>query len=212
MPGGGSSEGQNVSDWLAWDKKARSLVITSLKNFQDYSSRQKSVTSFDGLNGQATENQPFGDRENNFKHFSNTILDVLTRYQGKLKAAWSGTDSKNNGYASFAEFYAAFKSDVADGDRDAYGNDIVDLYNPMLFIDGDTSYLNGDTAKHVRIRYGTADANTSLPIITLMGLAIEKAGIDLNFEYVWAGGHGEIEQDNQTLYEWVENICSPGGK
>lgn len=206
-PGGGSAEGKDISNWMAWNKATQSVVITSLKNFQDYSSRQKGITSFDGLNGKATENQPFGDRNNNFKHFSNAILDVLTRYRSNLETAWTDSDSKIADYGSFSDFYVAFKSDVADGDRDAYGNDIVDLYNPMLFIDGDTSYLNGNTAKHVRIRYGTADANTSLPIITLMGLAIEKAGVDLNFEYVWEGGHGAVEQDNQNLYDWVDNIC-----
>ena len=208
-PGGGSTEGKDISNWLAWDKATQSVVITSLKNYQDYSQRMKGVTSFDGLNGTATENQPFADRNTNFKHFSNTILDALTTYYDNLKAAWTDADAKNTGYSSFADLYGAFKSDVADGDSDAYGNDIVDLYNPMLFIDSDTSYLNGDPAKHVRIRHGTADAHTALPIVSLMGLAIEKkGGIDLNFEFVWEGGHGNVEQDNQTLYEWVDEICS----
>jgi hypothetical protein len=118
-------------------------------------------------------------------------------------------DAKNTGYASFEDLHAAFKSDVAAGDRDAYGNDIVDLYNPMLFIDSDRSYLNGDTARHVRIRYGTADANTSLPIITLLANALQKnTGVDVNFEFVWEGGHGNIEQDNQTLYKWVDEISA----
>jgi hypothetical protein len=79
----------------------------------------------------------------------------------------------------------------------------------MLFIDSDKSYLNGDVAEHVRIRYGTADANTSLPIITLLGQALQKkTNVDVNFEYVWEGGHGSIEQDNQTLYKWVDEICT----
>jgi hypothetical protein len=133
---------------------------------------------------------------------------TLTRYNNTLKAAWTDADTKNTGYTSFAELYAAFKSDVADGDRDTYGNDIVDLYNPMLFIDSDASYLNGAVAKHVRIRMGTADANTALPIITLLGIELrKKTGVDVNFEYVWEGGHGDIEQDNQMLYKWVDEIC-----
>ncbi len=211
-PGGGTTEGKDISNWMTWDKTTQSVVITSLKNFEDYSLRMKGVTSFDGLNGKATENQPFGDRNTNFKHFSNAVLDVLTLYHDNLQAAWTDADAKNAGYKSFADLYASFKSDVADGDRDKYGNDIVDLYNPMLFIDGDKSYLNGDTAKHARIRYGTADANSSLPIITLMGLALEKAGVDTNFEYVWEAGHGDVEQDNQTLYEWVDKICTSVAK
>jgi len=213
MPGGGNTEGRDISRWLAWDRAARKAVITDLKNFRNYSSRQKAVTSFDGLNGKATENQVFGDRQSDFKHFSNAIFNVLTAHRKNLKAAWTDADTKNTGYASFDEFYATFKSDVAGGDRDAFGNDIADLYNPMLFIDTDTAHLNGDPAKHVRIRYGTADANTSLPVITLMGLALErKGGVDLDFEYVWEGGHGNIEQDNQTLYEWVDGICASAGK
>jgi len=208
-PGGGSSAGKDISNWLAWDKATRKVVITNLTNYEDYYSRQKGVTSFDGLNGKATENQPFADRNKNYKHFSNAVLDVLTKYNDTLKAAWTDADAKNTGYASYADLYAAFKADVADGDRDEYGNDIVDLYNPMLFIDGDKSYLNGDVAKHVRVRMGTADANTALPITTLLGIALQKkTGVNVNFEYVWEGGHGTIEQDNQTLYKWVDEICA----
>ncbi|MBN2028669.1 hypothetical protein JW824_00335 [bacterium] len=211
-PGSGmSTEGKDISNWMAWDDVIQSVVITSLEKFQDYFQRIKGVTSFDGLNGQSTENQPFGDRNTNFKHFSNAILDVLTTHHENLQAAWTDVDAQNTGYASFADLYTAFQSDVADGDCDAYGNDIVDLYNPMLFIDGDTSYLNGDVAKHVRIRHGTADAHTALPIITLMGLTLEKAGVDLNFEYVWEAGHGSVEQENQTLYEWIDEICASVG-
>jgi hypothetical protein len=212
-PGGGSSAGKDISNWMAWDSKTQKVVITNLADYQDYSNRMKGITSFDGLNGKATENQPFGDKKTNNKHFSSAVLDVLTKNSDSLKSAWTDADTKKTGNASFADFYAAFKSDVADGHRDEYGNDIVDLYNPMLFIDRDKSYLNGDVAKHVRIRYGTADANSSLPIITLLGIELQKkSGVDLNFEYVWEGGHGDIEQDNQTLYKWVDKICASAKK
>jgi hypothetical protein len=208
-PGGGSTAGKDISGWLAWDKAAQKVVITNLSNYEDYYSRQKGVTSFDGLNGKATENQPFGDKKTNLKHFSKAILDVLTNYNDTLKAAWTDADTKTTGYKSFDEFYAAFKTDVADAHKDEYDNDIVDLYNPMLFIDNDKSYLNGDVAKHVRVRMGTADANTALPITTLLGTELKKkTGVDVNFEYVWEGGHGTIEQDNQTLYKWVDDICA----
>lgn len=212
-PGGGSSTGKDISNWMAWDSKMQNVVITDLANYQDYCNRMKGITSFDGLNGRATENQPFGDKKTNYRHFSSAVLDVLTKYNDSLKAAWTDADTKKTGYTSFANLYAAFKSGVADVHSDEYGNDIVDLYNPMLFIDSDKSYLNGDAAKHVRIRYGTADANTSLPIITLFASALEKkGGIDVNFEYVWEAGHGDIEQDNQTLYEWIDGICTSARK
>jgi hypothetical protein len=54
---------------------------------------------------------------------------------------------------------------------------------------------------------GTADANTSLAITTLLGLALEKAGADVNFEYVWEGVHGSVEQNNENLYDWISDIC-----
>ena len=208
-PSTGPKEGKDISNWMSWDKKTRKVIITSLANFKEDYQRMKEVTSFDVLNAKAGETVVFGDRKTESRHWSRSLFDVLTRNKDSLKAAWSDADAKSTGYKSFDDLYAAYKSDVAAVHRDEYGNDIVDLYNPMLFIDSDKSYLNGDVAKHVRIRTGTVDPHTSPVIALIFWDSLKKrGGVDVNFEYIWDEGHGDREQDNQTLYMWIDEICA----
>lgn len=218
MPPGGApstspKEGKDISNWMSWDKKTQKVVITSLANFKEDYQRMKSVTSFDVLNAKTGETAVFGDKKTESRHWSRSLFDVLTRNKDSLKAVWSDADTKSTGYKSFDDLYAAYKSDIAAVHKDEYGNDIVDLYNPMLFIDSDKSYLNGDVAKHVRIRTGTIDPHTS-PVITLLfwDSLKKRGGMDVNFEYIWDEGHGDREQDNQTLYKWIDEISTSAKK
>jgi len=202
--------GKNISTWLSWDDSTQTAVITSLAAVEDYFGRTKSVTAFDGLNGKASENQAFGSNNEDYRHFSSVVLDVLADNYNELENLWADADSSNTGYASYSALYAAYKADVSNDDIDEYGNNIVNLYNPMLFIDSNTNYLNGDTAKYVRIRTGAANTGTALPLTTLLGLALEKAGINVSIEYVWGGGNGITEQNNESLYDWITQICAKG--
>ncbi|MBR0311775.1 MAG: hypothetical protein IJQ98_05190 [Oscillospiraceae bacterium] len=64
---------------------------------------------------------------------SGDTMDVGTPDAGTTQAAGSSTDSKN--YASYAEMLAGYQADVAEVEAgDAYGNNIVELYNPLNYI------------------------------------------------------------------------------
>lgn len=201
-------KGENASSWLAWDEGKQTAVISSLSTFEDYCGRAKSVTAFDELDGKAEGNQVFGAKDEDFRHYSNVVLNVLADNYTELEKLWTDKDTANTGYASFSSLYAAYKADVSNDDIDENGNNIVDLYNPMLFIDGNTHYLNGDTAKHVRIRMGTGDTDSALPIVSLFGLTLEKAGISVDMAYFWGSKQDYSELESKDLYAWITQICA----
>lgn len=201
------SIGENLSSWLKWDETTNAAVITSLSTYEDFCGRAKTVTAFDELDGKAEGNQVFGARDEDCRHYSNVVLSVLADNFSALEKLWTDKDTANTGYATFSALYAAYKADVSNDDIDKNGNNIIDLYNPMLFIDGNTNYLNGDTAKYVRIRMGTTDTDTALPLVTLLGLSLEKAGVSVDKGYFWGDGHSLTQQESKSLYDWITQIC-----
>ncbi|MCD8100370.1 MAG: S-layer homology domain-containing protein, partial [Oscillospiraceae bacterium] len=217
--------GISYGDCFAYDEEAGEIVLVDGVLYGAQYSRQKDVTSFDGLAKDLTENQPMGDEDENMRHFSNSLYQVLLDNYDELEAAFDA-DEENlsliNG-ESFADLIAEFKADIEGTDDDAdcvrsddYGNSVIDLYNPMCFIGANSSLENdysagAETAEYVRLRMGTSDANTALPIITLLRLALENNGSNVDMEFVWEGGHSEIEQSDTDITVWIDEICAPSG-
>ena len=128
-------------------------------------------------------------------------LDVGTPDAGTTQAAGSGVDSKN--YESYAEMLEAYRSDLEAleaGDR--YGNNPVDLYNPLDYIgDADT-----EDPTWLRIVCGAVEGDIAMFNSLNLQLAALSADIDATIEWQWDGGHVPSEVLGESLSLWVDRM------
>ena len=128
---------------------------------------------------------------------SGDTMDVGTPDAGTTQAAGSSTDSAN--YSTYEEMVEAYAADIAEIEAgDEYGNNIVDLYNPLNYIgDEDT-----DDPTWVRILMGASEGDMSMFSSLNLQIAMLNAGIDANIEWQWDGGHvpSEILSESFSLY------------
>ncbi|MCD7774258.1 MAG: dockerin type I domain-containing protein [Clostridiales bacterium] len=128
---------------------------------------------------------------------SGDTMDVGTPDAGTTQAAGSSVDSAN--YSSYEEMVAAYEADIAEilaGDE--YGNNIVDLYNPLNYIGDDDT----ENPTWVRILMGASEGDMSMFSSLNLQIAMLNAGIDANIEWQWDGGHvpSEILSESFSLY------------
>ena len=126
-----------------------------------------------------------------------TTEEVGTPDAGTTQSASSKTDSAN--YASFEEMVAAYKADIAEIEAgDVYGNNIVDLYNPINYIGAEGT---NDPA-WARILMGASEGDISMLNSLNLEIAWLNAGTDATIEWQWNGGHvpSEIFGDSLALY------------
>ena len=138
-------------------------------------------------------------------------MDVGTPDAGTTQAAGSSTDSSN--YATYEEMLAAYKSDIEEIEAgDKYGNNIVELYNPLNYIgDEDT-----ENPTWVRIVMGAAEGDMSMFSSLNLQIAFLNAGVDADIEWQWDGGHvpSEVLGNSFSLYvdqmygEYVDGAAS----
>ncbi len=128
---------------------------------------------------------------------SGDTMDVGTPDAGTTQAAGSSTDSAN--YSSYEEMMEAYAADIAEIEEgDAYGNNIVSLYNPLNYIgDDDTE----DTA-WTRIVMGASEGDMSMFASLNLQIAWLNAGTDCEIEWQWDGGHvpSEVLSSSFALY------------
>ena len=123
--------------------------------------------------------------------------EVGTPDSGTTQSASSKTDSAN--YASFDEMLAAYQTDIAEIEAgDAYGNNIVELYNPINYIGAEGT--NDPT--WARILMGASEGDISMFNSLNLQIAWLNAGTDAEIEWQWNGGHvpSEIFGDSLALY------------
>lgn len=128
-------------------------------------------------------------------------LDVGTPDAGTTQAAGSGTDSNN--YATYDDLLAAYAADVAEieaGDR--YGNNIVDLYDPLNYIGAEGT----DDPTWLRIVCGAVEGDIAMFNSLNLQLAALEAGIDATIEWQWDGGHVPSEILGESLALWVDRM------
>ena len=116
---------------------------------------------------------------------------------GTTQSAGSGTDSAN--YSSFDEMLAAYEADIAEVESgDAYGNNIVQLYDPLNYIGAEGT----DGPTWARILMGASEGDISMLNSLNLQIAWLNAGTDAEIEWQWNGGHvpSEIFGDSLALY------------
>ena len=126
-------------------------------------------------------------------------MDVGTPDAGTTQAAGSSTNSKN--YSSYAEMLAAYEADIAEIQAgDAYGKNIVDLYNPLNYIGAEGTA----NPTWMRIVCGAVEGDISMFNSLNLQLAALNAGIDATIEWQWDGGHVPSEVLGNSLPLWVD--------
>ncbi len=126
-------------------------------------------------------------------------MDVGTPDAGTTQAAGSSTNSKN--YTSYNEMLAAYAADIAEIQAgDAYGKNIVDLYNPLNYIGAEGT----ENPEWMRIVCGAVEGDISMFNSLNMQIAALNAGIDATIEWQWDGGHVPGEVLGNSLALWVD--------
>ena len=124
-------------------------------------------------------------------------MEVGTPDEGTTQSATSSVNSSN--YSSFEEMYEAYKSDIEsiyEGDK--YGNNIVDLYDPMQYIGAETT----ENPTWTKIIMGASEGDMSMFSSLNLQAKWLEAGTDCVIEWQWNGGHvpSEVLGDSFTLY------------
>lgn len=127
----------------------------------------------------------------------NNEMIVGTPDAGTTQAAGSSVDSNN--YATYEEMVEAYRADIESLEAgDAYGNNLVELYNPL-------NYIGADGAANptwVRMVCGAAEGDISMLNSLNLQIAMLNSGIDAEIEWQWDGGHvpSEVLGDSFSLY------------
>ena len=123
--------------------------------------------------------------------------EVGTPDAGTTQSASSKTNSSN--YSTFEEMLAAYQADIAEIEAgDTYGNNIVELYDPLNYIGTEGT----DNPTWTRILMGASEGDISMLNSLNMQIAWLNAGTDADIEWQWNGGHvpSEIFGDSLALY------------
>jgi len=124
-------------------------------------------------------------------------MTVGTPDAGTTQATGSKTDSGN--YSSYAEMVAAYETDIAEIEAgDAYGKNIVNLYNPLNYIGAEDT----ENPTWMRIVCGASEGDISMMNSLNIQIKALNAEVDAVIEWQWDGGHvpSEILGDSLILY------------
>ena len=116
---------------------------------------------------------------------------------GTTQASGSASDSSN--YESYEDMLASYEEDIASIEEgDKYGNNIVELYDPLTAINADTT----ENPTWTRIVMGASEGDISMLNSLNLQLAWLNADTDAVIEWQWDGGHvpSEIFGDSLSLY------------
>ena len=163
-----------------------------------------------GSDGEKPEGAPAGSMPGRETSEGNAQDDLVTSGMGDevgtpdagtTQSAGTKTDSSN--YSSYEEMLESYESDIASiEDGDKYGNNIVDLYNPINYIgDEDT-----ESPTWTRIVMGASEGDMSLFASMNMQIAWLNSGTDAKLEWQWDGGHVPSEIFGESLALYVDEM------
>lgn len=122
--------------------------------------------------------------------------EVGTPDAGTSQSVSGGVDSTE--YETYAEMLEGYKSDITEIEKgDKYGNNIVDLYNPLNYIDAKDT----EDPTWTKIIMGASEGDMSMFASLNLQIAWLNAGVDATIEWQWDGGHvpSEILGDSFSL-------------
>lgn len=138
-------------------------------------------------------------------------MEVGTPDGGTTQSNTGNGDSAN--YETYDDMVAAYKADIEEvyaGDK--YGNNIVELYNPLNYIGAEGT----DNPTWTKIIMGASEGDISMFNSLNLQIAWLNAGVDAEIEWQWDGGHvpSEVLGESFSLYldqmygEYVDGAVS----
>jgi len=158
------------------------VVAVNLDVYTHIGDRMKSPPAFDSLDASSGENNLFGDKKSDSKHFTKFSFDINNK--AAIDYFRNGKFNDKNNKISVPK--------MAD-------KNIIKMMNPMYYIDSNTS------TKYWRIRHGAVDKDTSLAIPAILALKLKNSGKVVDFASPWGQGHGG-DYDLEELFNWIDNI------
>lgn len=139
--------------------------------------------------------------DNNDTVTSGMGAEVGTPDAGTTQASGSATDSLN--YSSYEEMLESYEADIASIEQgDKYGNNIVELYDPLNYIgDEDT-----ENPTWTRIVMGASEGDMSLFASLNLQIAWLNSGTDAKLEWQWDGGHVPSEIFGESLALYIDEM------
>lgn len=128
---------------------------------------------------------------------NNGEMIVGTPDAGTTQASGSSVDSSN--YSTYEEMVEAYRSDIESIEAgDEYGNNLVELYNPLNYIGTEDT----ENPTWVKILCGAAEGDISMFNSLNLQIAMFNSGIDAEIEWQWNGGHvpSEVMGNSFSLY------------
>lgn len=78
----------------------------------------------------------------------------------------------------------------------------IKLLSPLEYIGKESVTL----APHWRIRHGSVDRDTAMPVPAMLALKLQEQGKDVDFAAAWGKGHAG-DYDLDELFAWIDSIC-----
>ncbi len=144
---------------------------------------------------------PFEEMEISGTEGSGDEMVAGTPDAGSTQSATSTTNSSN--YSTYAEMLEAYRVDIAEIESgDAYGKNLVYLYNPLNYIGAE-----GTAAPAwARIVCGAAEGDIAMFNSLNMEIAWLNNGTDAVIEWQWDGGHVPSEVLGNSLALYVDQM------
>lgn len=193
-----NAEGQALSDEevAAMTSEERSKAFIEGR----YAKSTNSESGPGGMEGGA----PTGDLPNGVMgdgdgppDMAGALGEVGTPDAGTTQSVSGGVDSAN--YETYEEMLESYKSDIAEIEKgDKYGNNIVDVYDPLKYIDAKST----ENPTWTKIVMGASEGDMSMFSSLNLQIAWLNAGVDANIEWQWDGGHvpSEVLGNSFSLY------------
>ena len=150
-----------------------------------------------GMGDHGNGNGPGGTPPDGMRGGSGDEMEVGTPDAGSTQSATSSTNSSN--YGTYAEMLEAYQADIAGIEAgDAYGKNLVSLYNPLNYIGAEGT----DAPVWARIVCGAAEGDIAMFNSLNLEIAWLNNGTDAVIEWQWDGGHvpSEILGNSLALY------------
>ncbi len=78
----------------------------------------------------------------------------------------------------------------------------IKMLSPLEYIGKELVTL----APHWRIRHGSVDRDTAMPVPAMLALKLQEQGKDVDFAAAWGKGHAG-DYDLEELFAWIDSIC-----
>ena len=127
-------------------------------------------------------------------------FDSRSNYSGENSLFGTSTSDTNH-----FTITAALHDTTTNNDVYVENAKIVTMMNPMNYL-GSPSATN---AKYYRIRYGTADSNTSVAIPLIVGTRAQNLGYSVDMATPFGVDHAG-DYDLQDLFNWMDSIVKNG--